>query len=89
MQPKCGMWTIQGTVTIKTENGSVSPQFATFYLHPEVQGCSTKESAERVAASILNPANDPNIQPNPYAVLNTVASVAEWSDEEVEAMKNS
>jgi len=96
MEPACGMWCIQGTITKQIEppspsapNGvTISPQFATFYLHPEVQGCTTKEAAERVAAGILNPFNDPKITPNPYAVHVSVAAVATWSDEERARMQD-
>jgi hypothetical protein len=87
-EPQSGMWCIQGTITKDTGKGTISPQFATFYLHPEVQGADSVESAERIARGILNPFDDPTITPNPYAVLVNVASVVEggWSVEELERM---
>ena len=76
-----------GTVTIKTEKGEISPQFSTFYLHPEVNAGS-KDTAERAAKSLLNPTNDPNVTPNVTVNLVTVASVAEnpWTDEDLRKM---
>lgn len=76
MQPSCGMYCIQGTVTQKTKkNAEVTRQFATFYLHPEVNASSV-ESAIRVAEGILNRTEDPNITVNASALLVSVASVA-------------
>lgn len=85
-QPQCGMWIIQGTVTRKSGKGTVSPQFATFYIHPEVQGCSNRQSAERVAVGILNPTKDPNITPNVSAHLVSVASLSNYTEEELTKM---
>jgi hypothetical protein len=88
MQPKCGMWCIQGTVkTMTKDGGEINAQFPTFYIHPEVQGCSNEQAAVRVATGILNPTNDGNIWPNPYAVLVSVEAVADWTADEVAAMK--
>lgn len=81
MQPTCGMWCIQGTVTKKTDTGTVTSQFATFYLHPEVNA-SSEAGAINVATGILNPTNDPAITPNVSAVRVTVECVAEYSDDE-------
>ena len=86
IQPDCGMWLIQGTVTKDTDNGTISPQFATFYLHPEVQGCSTPESAENCARTILNPHNDPKITPNVSAHLVSVSAINDWTEEDREKM---
>ena len=84
-QPQSGMWCIQGTVSKKTDTGSeVTSQFATFYLHPEVNADS-EQGAIRVATGILNPTNDPAITPNVSAVRVSVECVAEYSDEERKA----
>lgn len=80
--PACGMWCIQGTVTTQTDSGEISPQFATFYLHPECNAGS-KEAAIAVATSILNPTEDGNIMPNVSAHLVTVGALNEWSSEEL------
>jgi hypothetical protein len=80
------MWIIQGTVTRKTDNGTTSPQFPTFYIHPEVQGCSSRESAERVAVGILNPTKDPNITPNVSAHLVSVAALNDYTEDELTKM---
>lgn len=85
MVPSCGMWCIQGTVTIKTENGTISPQFATFYLHPEVNA-GTQKGTEDIARGLLNPTNDPNVTPNVSAMLVTVEALNEWTEEEVRAL---
>lgn len=75
-QPASGMWCIQGTVTISSDSGrtTISPQFATFYLHPEVN-TSSVAGAIKTATGILNPSEDPNITPNVSAVLVNVGSV--------------
>lgn len=75
MQPSCGMYCIQGTTTRKTKIGSVTRQFATFYLHPEVN-VSSVENAVKIAEGILNNTDDPDITVNASAVLVSVASVA-------------
>ena len=85
MEPACGMWCIQGTVTTQTGNGEVSPQFATFYLHPECNAGS-KTAAIAVATSILNPTKDGNIMPNVSAHLVSVGSLNDWSEEELTKM---
>jgi hypothetical protein len=79
------MWCIQGTVTTQTEKGEISPQFATFYLHPECNAGS-KEAAIAVATSILNPTEDPNIMPNVSAHLVTVEALNEWTEEEARSL---
>ena len=81
-QPDCGMWLIQGTVTKDTGKSTISKQFATFYLHPEVQGCSSPESAESCARTILNPHNDPKITPSVSAHLVSVSAVNDWTEED-------
>jgi len=77
-EPQSGMWCIQGTISKDTGDGILSPQFATFYLHPEVQGCNSKASAIRVATGLLNPFDDPAITPNVSALL-VNGSVNEWT----------
>ena len=83
--PACGMWCIQGTVTTQTDNGEISPQFATFYLHPECNAGS-KEAAIAVATSILNPTGDPNIIPNVSAHLVSVGALNVWIEDELTEM---
>ena len=86
-EPQSGMWCIQGTISKDTGNGVVSPQFPTFYLHPEVQGCISVESAEGLARMMLNQFNDPTITPNVNATLVNVASVTEHGWTEAELIK--
>ena len=89
-EPQSGMWCIQGTVskTLSHGKGTVSPQFPTFYFHPEVQGCDSVESAEGLAKMMLNQFNDPTITPNLTATLVSVESMAEneWTIEELVKM---
>lgn len=86
-EPQCGMWCIQATITKDTGKGTISPQVATFYLHPECNAGS-KQAAIDVATKILNPFDDPKLTPNVSAHLVDTASVAEggWSVEELEKM---
>lgn len=87
-EPQSGMWCIQGTVSKDTGKGVVSPQFPTFYLHPEVQGCSSVKSAVELATFMLNQFNDPTITPNVSATLVSVSSVVEggWTVDELVKM---
>lgn len=84
-EPQSGMWCIQGTISKDTGKGTVSPQFPTFYLHPEVQGCVSVKSAVELATFMLNQFSDPTITPNVSATLVNVASVTEdgWTTEEL------
>ena len=63
---------IQGTVTRPSGKGTISPQFSTFYLMPDVQGILDANGAKRIAEGILNPTGDKNIKPNVSAVLVTL-----------------
>lgn len=83
--PECGMWCIQGTITFKSGEFTTSPQFATFYLHPEVNAW-TKSGAEQLARELLNPTKDPNITPNVSAHLVSVGALNDWTDEELKKM---
>lgn len=78
------MWICQGTVTHKRPDGEISPQFPTFYLHPEVQGIESDETAHAIACDVLNPTDDPNIIPNVYVNLVSVESVCEPAAKEPE-----
>ena len=54
---------VQATVTRKTEDGyTCSIQVPTFFLDSGVQGIVSEEHAERIAASVVNPTNDPAVE---------------------------
>jgi hypothetical protein len=57
-------YTVQATLSVKTPQGVVVKQVPTFYL-TEVVDC---KHAERMAAYVCNPTDDPNITVNAWAV---------------------
>jgi hypothetical protein len=62
------MYQISGTVVHRRANGNVTIQLPTFYLHSEVQGIVDAAGAEKVALDVVNPTNDPSIEPHLYVV---------------------
>ncbi|QIN94561.1 hypothetical protein PP460_gp015 [Streptomyces phage Muntaha] len=51
------MWAIAANIEMASGEYRVAKQLPTFYLHPNVQGTLTRDSAVRVAADILSTAN--------------------------------
>ena len=68
---------IMGTIAKKIGGVTVSPQFPTFYLLPDVNGCSSEESAAELARQMLNSDKDPNVTVNATATLVTLMPNAE------------
>lgn len=77
MEPKCGMWHIQGTVTSFREDGkwACTKQIPTFYIHPEVQGCDSEKCAKNVAQRILSMGTSRRDRISVSATLVSVESV--------------
>ncbi len=57
-------YAVTATVTKKTPEGTTTYQVPTFYLNANVQGIVDAAHAARIAYEVINPTNDPTLDPS-------------------------